>query len=1075
MFFGRDQFLTGLANELEQTNFILLLGASGSGKSSVVRAGLIPWLSQKWGTRLVNLTFTPDNDPFESFYASLHNKYKQSEAQIAREGKPDTVTQVVERLKQPDDYWFIFIDQFEELFTTSLADKRDQFIKSLVKLSRTKQSSVKIIGTMRADFLDKFSPYPQLVKATDKHRPFIAEMQSDELRLAIEQPAAHHGVVFETGLVEEIIKDIHGQAGYLPLLQYTLNLLWEDELRKGSINDRSLNLSTYRQLGGVRGALQKHIDFIYDNLPEVEKLATRKIFLKLVDIGENPEFGSEWKPVRRRALRSEFSDELEQTVLTKLINENLLVSDRQPQSQESTVDITHEILLTSWTTLKTWIEENRHAIALRNRLNDDVANWQAKKADDELWSGSKLEKVVELRKDSTFNQVLGGFSDVANQFIDASVGLRDRQRRRSIIILTSFSAVALTFAGVAAWQREISVSRELAVKATLQLGIDPEQSLKLATRAIDTYHTPEAEDALRKSLFESRVRAKIQIPNYRHNNLVWTIGFTSDSKQVVAANTTDGTVKVLNIDTLDSHTSPANGQAFTNGDFVLTIDDDGKAEVRNVRTSEVRILDERLKEVTGAVFSSDGKFVLIGRSEKPGQIVNIATGTVTILNKSTGNVEKASFSPDNQFLATASDDHKARLWNVKTGNFIQDLPGNTSQRSLGQVTIVQFSPDGNYIATACGFGAGCYLAEGYDLDDDGIAEFDGRVRMWKKKGTTFELFHELPIGDDRVYGLGFDSQSQLIATASGDKVAKVWNVITGIQVSAFTGHSNWVWSAAFNPDSNFVVTAGSVGGSARVWQARTGKEQLVLRGHQSFVSNAVFSRNGRFVLTTGDDGTARIWELNIGRPARQSDSVVFEDMIDIDPSIQNRLRQQSPDWNRAVFSRDRQLVVTFSDQEQSYQQPTIWQANTGTLIRSLPEQKDGIITATFSPDNKLVALAEYGNTARVWEISTGKEVALVGHESFIHHIAFSPNNACVVTASEDRIVRLWGTTTGDPLEVLRSPQGTVDRVAFDPSGKSVITGGSNSSVYVYSSNGCASIEALRDLARGYIEKNAQTH
>jgi len=151
---------------------------------------------------------------------------------------------VVSRLKQPDDYWLIFIDQFEELFTTSQPEKRDQFIASLVQLSKTKQRSVKIVATMRADFLDHLSPYPQLVKATDKHRPFIAEMQQDELRLAIEQPAAQHGVVFEEGLVEEIIKNVQGQAGYLPLLQYTLNLVWETEVKNHDIGDRTLNINT---------------------------------------------------------------------------------------------------------------------------------------------------------------------------------------------------------------------------------------------------------------------------------------------------------------------------------------------------------------------------------------------------------------------------------------------------------------------------------------------------------------------------------------------------------------------------------------------------------------------------------------------------------------------------------------------------------------------------------------------------------------------------------------------------------------------------------------------------------------
>jgi energy-coupling factor transporter ATP-binding protein EcfA2 len=433
LFFGRDQFLTSLVNELEQTNLVLLLGASGSGKSSVVRAGLVPWLLQKYGTRLVNLIFTPDQDPFESLYASLLSKNTQIQAQVAREAKADTLTQVVTRLHLADDYWFIFIDQFEELFTTSEPEKRDRLIASLIQLAKAKLPRVKVMATMRADFLDKLSPYPAFVKATDKHRPMIAEMQLDELRLAIEQPAAHHGVVFETGLVEEIIKDVQGQAGYLPLLQYTLNLLWETEVKNGSINDRTLNISNYRELGGVRGALQQRVDKIYEDLSAQEKIATQRIFLKLVDIGGDEDSGTEWKAVRRRALRCEFSDSLEQDVLVKLINNHLLVSDRKVQSPQSTIEIAHETLLISWTTLNTWIKENRNSIALRNRLNDDVARWKAKKAEDELWTGSKLEQVLELHKDAMFNQVLGGFSEIANQFINDSLGLRDRQLTRARI------------------------------------------------------------------------------------------------------------------------------------------------------------------------------------------------------------------------------------------------------------------------------------------------------------------------------------------------------------------------------------------------------------------------------------------------------------------------------------------------------------------------------------------------------------------------------------------------------------------------------------------------------------------
>ncbi|MBW4483794.1 MAG: ATP-binding protein [Tildeniella torsiva UHER 1998/13D] len=247
-FFGRDQFLGGLVNELEQTNFILLLGASGSGKSSVVRAGLIPWLQQKWGKSFVDLLLTPDQDPFEALYGSLLSRgYSQSQAQMVRASNTETLSDAVTTLKSPEQFWLIFIDQFEELFTVSEAEKRDRFITGLVKLSKdwAKDPLLKIVATMRADFLEQLDPAPanRLARITEKHRPLITQMQPDELRLAIEQPAAHHGVVFETGLVEEIIKEVEGQAGCLPLLQYTLDLLWETEVQDGGIHDRTLNIT----------------------------------------------------------------------------------------------------------------------------------------------------------------------------------------------------------------------------------------------------------------------------------------------------------------------------------------------------------------------------------------------------------------------------------------------------------------------------------------------------------------------------------------------------------------------------------------------------------------------------------------------------------------------------------------------------------------------------------------------------------------------------------------------------------------------------------------------------------------
>jgi tetratricopeptide (TPR) repeat protein/energy-coupling factor transporter ATP-binding protein EcfA2 len=451
LFFGRAQFLNDLVNELKQTNLILLLGASGSGKSSVVRAGLIPLLKSKWESPGFNLIFKPDLDPFESLYGCLLNKYTQPEAKIAKEGKANTLMRTIETLKPPDTQWLIFIDQFEELFTRSQPEKRKNFIAGLTELaSNNNDSSVKIIATMRVDFLDRLSPYRAFEKATQKHRPIITDMQPDELRLAIEQPAAHHGVVFEPDLVAEIIKDVQGLQGqkvYLPLLQFTLELLWNEEIKTDKIvHDRKLNTATYRKLGGVRGALQQHVDKVYkEELSEPEQLAAKQIFLRIVGIAENPEYGTAWQPVRRRVSRSEFDGELKQAVVNKLIDKRLLISNRENGSQDATVEIVHEILFTSWTMLSDWIQESRQNIVIRNDVRNYINRWKAKKSTDELLTGSRLEKALELKKDkdSVFNQVLDGFNEEENKFINISQRRRDRQRYRTIALATLVSTLAL--------------------------------------------------------------------------------------------------------------------------------------------------------------------------------------------------------------------------------------------------------------------------------------------------------------------------------------------------------------------------------------------------------------------------------------------------------------------------------------------------------------------------------------------------------------------------------------------------------------------------------------------------------
>ena len=207
-FFGRDTLIAKLFNAVNKSNFSLVLGASGSGKSSVVRAGLIPELKKSLESqKFYDFIFTPNQEPFESLYRCLLNeekdyRFSESDVDFVREGKPNTLSQLISKFKKNKERWFIFIDQFEQLFINTNLEKRNNFIKGIVQVVKKGDSHVRIVLAMRADFLEQFSFYPALGAIANKNNiHLVTEMHPDELRQAIEQPAAKNGVVFEKGLV----------------------------------------------------------------------------------------------------------------------------------------------------------------------------------------------------------------------------------------------------------------------------------------------------------------------------------------------------------------------------------------------------------------------------------------------------------------------------------------------------------------------------------------------------------------------------------------------------------------------------------------------------------------------------------------------------------------------------------------------------------------------------------------------------------------------------------------------------------------------------------------------------------
>ncbi len=986
-FFGRDQFLRELANELEQTNLLLLLGASGSGKSSVVRAGLIPWLSKQHGSRFVDFAFTPDQDPFESLYACLLSKYKQSEVQIAREAHTDTLTQVVTTLRKAGDFWFILIDQFEELFTTSQANKSGCFIGSIVQLNNAlkiigspKDCPVKLIATMRSDFLDRLDAYPDLVKVTDRYRPLIAAMQPDELRQAIEQPAAHHGVVLETGLVEEIIKDIQGQAGYLPLLQYTLNFLWEEELRSGRMNDRTLNSRIYYELGGVRGALQKHVEQIYASLSEPKQLATQHIFLKLVEIGGDVESGTEWKPIRRRTLRTEFSHELEQQVLSQLINENLLVSDRQLRSQESTIEIAHEVLLTSWERLNLWIEENRQAIAFRNQLNDDVGRWKAKKQEDELWSGSKLQQSLNLRQDPTFKEVLGGFSLDANQFLDASIGKRNRQQHRTIFGIAALSTIALALTGLAGWQWQQSERQrveQLVQKARSIVPKNPREALIQSIAAVGLSRSPLVSFPNRPvptSIHD--ILWKTSVDNYEqnlllHEDTVDEVTFSPDGKFILSESSNELYLWDSQGDVVKKF---PDGQprlqeiAFTPDHQLVSINADGAVELRDTEGNLIKQLfkDESLSPGVQIAISANKRRIIVGDLDGAMRLYDDQGNVLRVFPKANKSVVTfLAISSDGRLIASKGEfDDGLLLWDEDGKRLEVPLQGDKSK-----IQVIAFSPEGKFMAAG---------------------NSDGTLTLWDLKGNLVKSFEGKQ--DASVSFIAFSLDGQVLTTGDESGTVRLWNVAEGVPSSPpLRGHQGIITSVALSPDGQSVISS-STDRTVRLWK----DNQIPNVGigiSEDPVSVVSVSPNGQHLLTGHKSGTLRIWNI---------ESLALERDIEIEKNVFGAHEQSITAI--AVSPNSKQIVT--GDSTGTLR---LWNEQGEPIGRSFKGHDGSIFAVTFSLISQSFATSGKDGLIRFWDLQ-GNRIGQTKKscENQIDFIAFSPKEEQVISTCEDsRALHFW--------------------------------------------------------------------
>ena len=958
--------------------FLAIVGASGSGKSSLVRAGLVPALrwnkaSTDWQIHIL----TPTAQPLESLALSLTSEnISVTAASTLMDDllKDPRSLQIFVKRKlglENGSRLLLVLDQFEELFALCRSEEeRTAFIDNLLTAASESAGPVILVITLRADFYAHCANYPELRQALALQQEYIGAMNPHELRRAIEEPAQRGRWEFEPGLVDLLLHDVGHEPGALPLLSHALLETWQRR------RARTMTLSGYASSGGVRGAIAETAETVFsDQFTHEQQSIARRIFLRLTELGDE----SSLADTRRRATFKELILKPEEATSTHGVLK-ALADARLITTSEDSAEVAHEALIREWPTLRSWLEENREGLRLHRHLTESAQEWlEMNREPDLLYRGARLAQAREWAAPHAeeLNALEHEFLHASTEHSERELAEREAQRQRELelqrqraeeqkqaasqlrsraLFLTAALAVAgilalaaLVFGQRANREARLSSSRELAAAAISNLDVDPERSILLALQAVAAADTLEAENALHKALVTSRVRLTLK----GHSAGVTNIAISPDGRRLATASM-DGTAKIWDAAT-------------------------GK---------ELRILRGHSDAVWGVAFSPEGSRLVTSSGDAMAIVWDVTTGErlVTLYGHTAG-ITRAVFSPvDGARIVTASDDGTARVWDVETGEEL--LVISDQDRWMNAVT---FSPDGTRIATA---------------------EGDGITKLWDS--NTGEELLALAGHNEIVTGVAFSSDRTKLATAGFDGTAKIWNATSGKLLLNLNGHQGTtIHSVAFSPDGSRLVTSSS-DNTAKVWDAMTGLELFTLAGHTSFVLGAALSPDGTWLATASEDGTAKIWDLT---PSHELSAFKMEDVI-----------------SGVAISPDGTQVASAG------QQVLVWDIESGQQLYELTGHTGFVHSVKFSPDGTRLASASDDGTARVWDFRKRWEMLrlLVGSSGNIA-LAFSPDGKRLAATGLENTVSMWDANHGEQLLTLQGHTAPVVQLRFNPTGTQLVS------------------------------------
>ncbi|MBD1929925.1 PD40 domain-containing protein [Trichocoleus sp. FACHB-90] len=894
-FYGRDAFTKMLVEAVQQQSLVAVIGPSGSGKSSVVFAGLIPQLrsEQSW---LIE-AFRPGDRPFRNLATKLVPllETQMSETDKLLEINKQTIAlqqgdlalrDVIARIleKNLGDRLLLVVDQFEELYTLCRdARERLLFLDSLLEaVERTPNFT--LVLTLRADFLGQALSYRPFGDALQYADLKLSSMNREELLAAVEQPAAMLGVTIESGLTQRILDAVSTQPGDLPLLEFALNQLWAKQ------RDAQLTHAAYEEIGGVEAALSRYAEEAYGRLNEEEKERARRIFIQLVRPGEGTE------DTRRLATRTEVGEE-NWDLVTRLADARLVVSSRDEALGEETVEIVHEALIRGWKHLSQWIELDRAFRTWQERLRASLRQWEASGKDE----GALLRGVPLAEAEGWLVSRAVELSPTERVFIQISLELRDRERKeqerrrqRTIMGLVGGLGVVSILAVGAFWQWQQANTERMRA----EIGRTNAELNSLSERS--------------QALFNAGNRSEALIESLRAGLLLkWSTWETqADTRTQVVATLQQVVYGLRELRILKGY-SGGNTSFSPDGKTIASASEDKTVKLWSIDGTELHTFKGHSSKVTSVSFSPDGKTIASASEDKTVKLWSTDSTELHTFKGHSGGVTSVSFSPDGKTIASASSDGSVKLWSID-GTELHSLKGQS-----GGVTSVCFSPDGKTITFVSGGktvkrwsiesrefvlipdGEGvipeakegvipggkegeAYLLISVSFSPDGetiaFASEDKTVKVWSKDDSLFSTSTRditIPIwrADNNVVKYTYTTYER--REAPSDDIPSIGDISSmgdsGIDTKIewystkldIKGHSGAVTSVSFSPDGKTIVSA-SEDKTVKLWSMSIVGEQLhTLKGHSGSVTSVSFSPDGKTIASASSDGTIILWNFDL--------------------------------------------------------------------------------------------------------------------------------------------------------------------------------------------------------------------